>query len=75
MKGSRYIIMLGVAAAAGTALGLLSDRKRPAKGGLLGAAAGVAAGSVAAGVYEYITREEVPYYSNSSPLYEETETI
>ena len=75
MKDSRYIMMLAVAAAAGAAIGMLTDRKQPAKGGLLGAAAGIVAGSAAAGAYEYVTRERVPFYSNSSPLYEEIETI
>ena len=73
MKKSDYITWIGMAAAAGTALGLLAGREHPAKGGLLGAAAGVVAGSVAAGVYEYATREEIPYYSSLSPLYDEAE--
>jgi hypothetical protein len=73
MKKPDYITWIGMAAAAGTALGLLAGRKHPAKGGLLGAAAGVIAGSVAAGVYEYATREEIPYYSSLSPQYEEAE--
>lgn len=62
-----------MAAAAGTAIGLLAGRGHSVKGGLLGAAAGVIAGSVAAGVYEYATREEIPYYSSLSPQYEEAE--
>ena len=74
MKKSNYLIWLGIAAAAGTAIGVLSERKNAAKGGLLGATAGIVAGSVAAGVYEYITsREKFPYYSEGSPLYEETQ--
>jgi hypothetical protein len=73
VKSSDYIIWIGMAAAAGTAIGLLAGRKQPAKGGLLGAAAGILAGSVAAGVYEYATREEIPYYSSLSPLYDEAE--
>ncbi len=73
MKKSDYLIWIGMAAAAGTAIGLLSGRKHPAMGGLLGAAAGVVAGSVAAGVYEYARREEIPYYSSLSPQYEEAE--
>ena len=75
MKRSHYFIWLGIAAAAGTALGMLSDRKHPAKGGLLGATAGVVAGSVATGVYHYITADQVPYYSRSSSQYEELDTI
>jgi hypothetical protein len=76
MKKSDYLIWLGIAAAAGTALGMLVDRKNPAKGSLLGATAGIVAGSVAAGVYQYITSgEKVPYYSKSSPFYDESSTI
>jgi hypothetical protein len=72
MKKTDYLIWLGIAAAAGTALGMLSERKNTAKGGLLGATAGIVAGSVAAGVYEYVTsREKYPYYSEVSPLYNE----
>ncbi len=73
MKKSDYLIWIGTAAAAGTAIGLLTGQKHPARGGLLGAAAGVIAGSVAAGFYEYATREEIPYYSTLSPQYEEAE--
>jgi hypothetical protein len=73
MEDRRYIIMLG--AAAGAAIGMLKDRKHPFKGGILGAAAGVAAGSVAAGIYEYIVKEQVPFYSSTSLLYEEEDTI
>ena len=62
-----------MAVAAGTAVGLLTKQKDIAKGGLLGAAVGVVAGSVAAGVYEYVTRDEIPYYSSLSPLYDEAD--
>jgi len=75
MKKSDYIIWLGIATAAGTALGMLTDRKHPAKGSLLGATAGMVAGSVAAGVYEYISSEKVPYYSTESSLYDDIELI
>jgi hypothetical protein len=76
MKKSHYLIWLGISAAAGTFLGILADRKHPAKGSLFGAAAGVVAGSVVAGVYQYITAgEKVPYYSKSSPLYDELNTL
>ena len=60
----------------GTALGMLAGRKHPAKGGLFGAAIGVVAGSVVAGIYQYVTSvEKVPYYSKSSPLYDELDTL
>jgi hypothetical protein len=55
---------------------MLADRKHPAKGSLFGATAGVVAGSVVAGVYQYVTTgEKVPYYSKSSPLYDELDTL
>jgi hypothetical protein len=75
MKKSDYIIWLWVATAAGTALGMLSDQRHPAKGGLLGATAGMVAGSVAAGVYEYISSEKVPYYSTESSLYSDIDAV
>jgi hypothetical protein len=75
MKKSDYIIWLWVATAAGTALGMLSDRRHPAKGGLLGATAGMVAGSVAVGVYEYISSEKVPYYSTESSLYSDIDAV
>jgi len=75
MKRSHYFIWLGISAAAGAVLGMLSDRKEPAKGGLIGTAAGVVAGSVAAGIYHQLTREQIPYYSKSSPLYDEISTF
>jgi len=72
MKKSNYLIWIGIAAATGSAIGLLSERKNAAKGGLLGASAGIVAGAVAAGVYEYVaSKEKFPYYSEVSPLYEE----
>ena len=72
MKPSKYLICLCASAAAGTAIGMLSNRKHTVKSGVLGAVAGVVAGSVAAGAYEYITsREKYPYYSELSSLYEE----
>lgn len=74
MKDRRYIIMLG-AAAAGATVGMLKDRKHPFKGGFLGAAAGVAAGSVAAMIYEHAVKQKVPFYSTSSLLYEEEDMI
>lgn len=72
MKRSNYLIWLCVSAAAGTAVGMLAERRQRVKGGLLGAAAGIVAGSVAAGVYEHVVEDErLPYYSEFSPLYEE----
>lgn len=72
MKRSNYLIWFCVSAAAGTAVGMLTQRKHRVKGGLMGAAAGIVAGSVAAGVYEHVIEEErLPYYSEFSPLYDE----
>lgn len=75
MKKADYLILLGIAAAAGTTLGMLADRRHPAKGGLLGATAGVVAGSVAAGVYRYMEVNRIPYYSSASSLYDELDLI
>ena len=75
MKRSQYVIWLGIATAAGTALGMLAHRKHPAKGSLFGATAGIVAGSVAAGVYAYISSEKVPYYSTESSLYDDIDAI
>jgi hypothetical protein len=75
MKKADYLILLGIAAAAGTVAGMLADRKKPAKGGILGASAGVIAGSVAAGVYHYMEVNRVPYYSSASSLYDESDLI
>jgi hypothetical protein len=72
MKRSNYLMWLCVSAAAGTAVGMLAERKHRVKGGLIGAAAGIVAGSVAAGVYEHIVEgERLPYYSEFSQLYDE----
>lgn len=75
MKRSEYMLWLGVAAAAGSALGLVSDRKAPGQGALLGAAAGLAAGSVAAGFYHYVTRDAIPFYTHESLFYEDPDTL
>lgn len=75
MKKADYLILLGISAAAGTTLGMLADRRHPAKGGLLGATAGVVAGSVAAGVYRYMEVNRIPYYSSASSLYDELDLI
>ena len=72
MKRSHYLIWLCVSAAAGTAIGMLSEREHAAKAGLIGATAGIVAGSAAAATYEYVTsKEKFPYYSEMSPMYDE----
>jgi len=74
MKNSRYLLWLGVATAAGTAAGMLADRREPARGGLLGGAAGMIAASVVTGFRECVSsRKSVPFYSSSSPLYDDTD--
>ena len=75
MNKTTYLLLLGISAAAGTALGMLADRRQPAKGGIFGAAAGVVAGSVAAGVYQYIEKNKIPYYSSASSLYEDLDLL
>jgi hypothetical protein len=76
MRKSDYLILLGVAAAAGTVLGMLSDRRHPGKGGLAGATAGIVAASAGAGMYHYIANvRNIPYYSSESSLYEDLNTI
>ena len=76
MKGHHYILLLGMAAAAGGAAGMLSNRNSPAKGGLIGATAGVVFGSLAAGLYQHLSSDgKVPYYSESSSLYEDGPTV
>ncbi|MDQ7788021.1 MAG: hypothetical protein RDU01_10465 [Thermodesulfovibrionales bacterium] len=76
MKRSHYLLWLGISAAAGTALGMFTDRRHPLKGGLIGITAGVVAGSVASAAYHYVSsREKIPYYSKSSPFYDELNTI
>ena len=75
MNKANYLLVLGIAAAAGTALGMLVDHRHPAKGGILGAAAGVVASSVAAGIYHYIEVNKIPYYSSASSLYNDLDLL
>ena len=77
MKRSNYLIWLGIATVTGTAAGLLSNQRHPQKGGLIGAAAGVIAGTVTAKLYKCITEEDegVSYYTKSLPLYEDSNDI
>jgi hypothetical protein len=77
MKAANYLKWIGVAAAAGTALGMISNLKKPEQGGLIGAAVGVIAGSVAAELYKRMKTDEdgVNYYTKSSPLYESFKDI
>jgi hypothetical protein len=61
-----------VAAAAGAAAGVLSDRRKPVRWGLLGAIAGAGIGAAGVVVHERIT-DHVPLYSSSSDLYDESD--
>ena len=72
---SRALIWLGIAAA-GSAFGMIATRRQPAKGGILGAVAGLAAGSIAVAVCERARRrEDIPFYSSMSPQYSDSESI
>jgi hypothetical protein len=69
-------ILLGVVAVAGSAAAVLTDRRHPVRAGAFGAAAGLAAGLCATVVYDrFIARDDVPYYSSSSPQYYEAESL
>lgn len=69
-------MVLGMAAATGTVVGMYARRERPVRGALLGAAAGALAGAAATGVFDHMTRDRnIPYYSSSSPLYEDRDPI
>ncbi|MFZ5908364.1 MAG: hypothetical protein ACOYVJ_13355 [Nitrospirota bacterium] len=76
MKRSNFLLWIGISVAAGAVLGIVADRKDPMKGGLIGTAAGMVTGSVAAASYQFVvSREKIPYYSKSSPFYDEFHTI
>ncbi|NWF98921.1 MAG: hypothetical protein HXY52_08330 [Nitrospirae bacterium] len=72
MKKLVLFACLGIPAVAGAMLGLIANKKHPVKGSLLGATTGVLAGSAVVAAYNLIeTENKVPYYSKSSPLYED----
>ncbi len=76
MKRSNYLIWLGIATAAGTAAGILSNQRHPEKGGLIGAVMGALAGTVTAKLYKCVTEDDsISYYTKSSPLYEDFNDI
>lgn len=76
MRNSLYLMVLGMAAATGTVVGMYSHKERPVRGALWGAAAGALAGAAAAGVFDHMTRDQdIPFYSSSSPLYEDIESV
>ena len=53
-------------------MGMIMERKQRVKSCLLGAAAGIVAGAVAARVYEHVVEgESIPFYSEFSPLYDD----
>ena len=77
MKKRNDFLVIGLSAAAGAAAGILSNRKKPGQGCLIGAIAGAIAGAAAT---ELINRNSpvddgIGYYSNSSPQYEDSEDI
>jgi len=78
MQESKYLLLLGMSAAAGSLTGILSNKRNPGLGALLGAAAGAAVGTVAAALYDHVkdlTDDGVDYYSDTSPLYQEFDDI
>ena len=73
MNESKYLLLLGAAAAAGATAGILSSHRKPFLGGLFGAAVGTAAGAIAAAAYQRMIDPAdygVDYYSETSPLYQ-----
>ncbi len=76
MKKLSLIACLGIPAVAGAMFGLLANKKHPVKGSLLGATTGILAGSAAVAAYNLIeTEDKVPYYSKSSPLYNDVSSF
>ncbi|MBZ0157472.1 MAG: hypothetical protein K8I29_14840 [Alphaproteobacteria bacterium] len=73
MIKAKYLLWLGISSAAGAATGILSHRKSPEQGGLIGAAVGFLAGSLAVEMHRRLADEDdgISYYSKSSPLYED----
>ncbi|MFO0754448.1 MAG: hypothetical protein U0411_14125 [Thermodesulfovibrionales bacterium] len=71
MIKTKYLLWLGISSAAGAATGMLAHRKSPAQGGLIGAAVGLLAGSMAVEVHRRRAEHDdgIGYYSKSSPLY------
>jgi stage V sporulation protein SpoVS len=73
MQESKYLLLVGLSAAAGSVAGILSNRKNPEIGALFGAAAGAATGAIAAALYNHaknLADDGVDYYSETSPLYQ-----
>lgn len=76
MKKTKYLISLGVAAATGTAVGLLSSHKRPVQNGILGAIAGTLASLAITELYRYTSDNyKAGFYSKSSRLYDSNADI
>ena len=78
MKESKYLLLLGILAATGAATGILSNRKKPELGSLLGAMAGVAAAALVTFTYKGLKEQEdndIDYYSETSPLYQDFDDL
>ncbi len=78
MNKSKYFITLGTAAAAGAAAGMLSNRRKPGLGGLLGAVAGLTTAAFAALAYDQLEGRKddgIDYYTETSPLYQDFDDI
>lgn len=71
----KTLVWLGISAATGAAAGILLNRRNPKQGGLIGAALGTLAGSVAAELYRTVSEDGIVYYSKSSPLYEDSDDV
>lgn len=72
------ILWLGTFTAAGSAIGLMANRRKPACGGLIGAAAGVVAGSVFNMLHENSGPDDdgrIKYYSKSLPSYGDPDEV
>ncbi|MGO9378716.1 MAG: hypothetical protein ACLPN1_17040 [Dissulfurispiraceae bacterium] len=72
MNKSKYLITLGISATAGALAGIISTRKNPALGGVVGAAAGAAVAAIAVSSYTRLMEQAddgIDYYSETSPLY------
>lgn len=75
MKNKDYILRIAATAAIGTAVGIISNPKKPLLGGVLGAGIGAIAGSIIATVHKN-SEVDAEYYSNSvSQLYENQEDV
>lgn len=77
MKKGSGMLLISAFTAAGSAIGTRAKPKKPLCGGLIGAAAGMAAGFILKTIYDK-NREDggkIKYYTKSSPLYDNSEEV